>query len=95
MLFLFQIYKNLVDLQLENNKLIEEAAADKYELTNRVSIESFPYEWETESRYGIHSIQPITTRKIIAQPIRMLGHGMVTARHGHHTHGHHTARTVP
>jgi len=33
-------------------------------------------------------IQPITARKIIAQPIRMLGHGMNTARHG-------TERNVP
>jgi len=27
------------------------------------------------------SIQPIAARKIIAQPIRMLGHDTVTARH--------------
>jgi len=30
-----------------------------------------------------HSIQPITARKIIAQPIRMLGNGMMMARYGH------------
>ncbi|KAK3752239.1 hypothetical protein QZH41_012250 [Actinostola sp. cb2023] len=43
-----QIYKNLVDLQLENNKLIEEAAADKYELTNRIlSLENQVSELDT------------------------------------------------
>ncbi|KAK3735421.1 hypothetical protein QZH41_016872 [Actinostola sp. cb2023] len=43
-----QIYKNLVDLQLENNKLIEEAAADKYELTNRIlSLENEVSELDT------------------------------------------------
>ncbi|XP_031553927.1 coiled-coil domain-containing protein 78-like [Actinia tenebrosa] len=43
-----QIYKNLVDLQLENNKIIEESAADKYELTNKIlSLENHVSEMET------------------------------------------------
>ena len=36
------------------------------------------YRHATESKTAI---QPITAWKIIAQPIRMLGHGTVTARH--------------
>ena len=60
-------------------------------MTVIVGVESFSYEWETygtelQSRYtkSKTSIQPITACKIVAQPIRMLGHGMVMARHSHH-----------
>ncbi|XP_048584307.1 coiled-coil domain-containing protein 78 isoform X2 [Nematostella vectensis] len=44
-----QVYKNLVDLQLENNRIIEEAEADKYELTNRIlSLENQVHELDAE-----------------------------------------------
>ncbi|EDO42532.1 predicted protein [Nematostella vectensis] len=44
-----QVYKNLVDLQLENNRIIEEAESDKYELTNRIlSLENQVHELDAE-----------------------------------------------
>ncbi|KAK3744480.1 hypothetical protein QZH41_012893 [Actinostola sp. cb2023] len=52
-------------------KLIDEVIVYQY-------VESFTYKYGTESKT---SIQPITARKIIAQPIRMLGHDMVTTQH--------------
>ena len=36
---------------------------------------------KTNETWSKSTIQPITARKIIFQPIGMLGHGMVTARH--------------
>ena len=44
------------------------------------SIFGTNYNYGTESKPS-HYIQPNTTRKINAQPIRMLGNGTVTARH--------------
>jgi len=57
-------------------KLIDEVIVYQY-------VESFTYEYDTESKT---SIQPITARKIIAQPIRMLGHDMVTTQHHRTNH---------
>jgi len=51
-------------------------AESRFRMSGKPTVRSYVHGTESKT-----SIQPITARKIIAQPIRMLRHGMVTAQH--------------
>ena len=46
-----------------------------FHMSGKPKVQSYGYSTESKT-----SIQPMTACKIIAQPIRMLGHGTVTAQ---------------